>query len=159
VYALVRLRGEMEGVGFRAAVSGDVAQALGLKVGDAVRIESPDGASGARIVEVDRSMRSGVSVTADVYAALGGRARAVLLRRIDRAYEARRVRLAVSSEAPISAEELRAAVSAVAAARVPVFTSFAGFVYTGGGWIKVVVKAVEPREPAYIYHSTAISVG
>lgn len=159
MHALVRLRGYLEELGFRAVVSNDVAQALGLKVGDAVKIESPDGATSARIAEVDRSMKSGVLVTADVYMALGGRARAVLLKRIERIYEASRVRIVLQAEAPISASELRAVMSAVASARVPVFASFAGFLYTNNGWVKVVVREVEPREPAYVSYETAVSVG
>ncbi len=159
MHALVRLRGYLEELGFRAVVSNDVAEALGLRIGDAVRIESPDGASGARIAEVDRSMKSGVVVTADVYMALGGRARAVLLRKIERAFEASRVRLAVVADTPISADRLKAVVSAVASARVPVFTNFAGYLYTSEGWVKVVVKNVEPREPAYVSYATLISVG
>ncbi len=155
----MRLRGYLEELGFRAVVSSDVAQALGLKIGDAVKIESPDGATSARIADVERSMKSGVSVTADVYMALGGRARAVLLKRIERAYEASRVRLALQADAPISEGELKAAISAVVSARIPVFTSFAGFLYTRSGWVKLVVKGVEPREPAYVSYETAFSVG
>ncbi|MGC9170515.1 MAG: molybdopterin-binding protein [Thermoproteus sp.] len=158
MYALVRLRGEIEGVGFKAVVSGDVAQALGLRIGDAVRIESPDGFSGARVVEIDRAMKSGLLVTSDVYIALGRRARAVLLKKIERAFEASRIELALGTDAPISSEELRAVISAIASARVPVFAKFTGYLYAGGGWVRVFVKGVEPREPAYISYDTAVSL-
>ncbi|MEZ0247643.1 MAG: molybdopterin-binding protein [Thermoproteus sp.] len=159
MYALVRLRGYIEDVGFRAVVSSDVAQALGLKVGDAVKLESPDGASGARIARVDGSMKSGIAVTSDIYMALGGRSRAVLLKKVERSFEATAVRLGVVADTPLTLEELKGALSAVASARVPVFSNFVGFLYTPKGWVKVVVKRVEPREPAYISTETAAQLG
>lgn len=159
MYALVRLRGYMEDVGFRVIVSNDVAEALGLRVGDAVKLETPDGSSGGRVASVERTSKSGILVTADIYMALGGRSRAVLLKRIDRAYEASSVRLGLSAEATLNVEELKTALRAFAFARVPVFTNFTGFLYTQKGWVKVTIKGVEPREPAYISTLTVAQLG
>jgi hypothetical protein len=43
--------------------------------------------------------------------------------------------------------------------RVPVFSNFAGFLQAeDGGWVRLVVKAVSPREPAYLSKGTRIHV-
>lgn len=155
----MRLRGYVEGVGYRIVAAGDVAAALGLRVGDAVRLEAPGGSSGARVSSITKELKSAILATADLYMALGGRSRAVLMRRIDRAFEAAAVKIGISSDAPLSAEEVRGLISSISAARVPVFANFTGYFYTGRGWAKLIVKAVEPREPAYISTETRAELG
>ncbi|MFB6489963.1 MAG: molybdopterin-binding protein [Thermoproteus sp. AZ2] len=159
MYALVRLRGYVEGVGYRAVVASDVADALGLKVGDAVRLEAPDGSSSARISAISKDLKSGIMVTADVYMALGAKNRAVLLKKVERAFEAKVVRIGVASDAPLNVEEVKRALSFISSSRIPIFTNFAGYFYTDRGWAKIVIKAVEPREPAYISASTLAHLG
>lgn len=159
MYALVRLKGYVEGIGYRAVVASDVANALGLKVGDAVRLEAPEGSSSARISAISRELRSSIMVTTDVYMALGAKNRAVLLRKVERAFEARVVRVGVASDTPLGVEEVKRLLSFISSSRVPVFTNFAGYFYTDRGWAKIVIKAVEPREPAYISASTLANLG
>jgi len=84
----------------------------------------------------------------------------VLLRKIDRAYEAFRVGLGVEAERPIDLEELRQAINALIAMRIPVFTNFSTYIPLPGGlWTKLIVKYVEPREPAYITNNSNIYLG
>ncbi|ACB39170.1 molybdopterin-binding protein [Pyrobaculum neutrophilum] len=156
MYAVARLYGYSEEAGFKAWVGRDLATALGLRVGDGIRVETKSGASSARIAEVRDDVKAGVVLSIDVYMAVAG-FRTVLLKKLSRAFEAHAVSLGVAQ--PIDVEQLAELVNVLIAYRVPVFTNFMGYVQGAGGrWIRISIKEVSPREPAYLSRETKIHV-
>ena len=158
MYAVARLYGVGEEVGFKARLGADIARALGVRLGDGIRVESKVGVSSARVVEVREDIKAGVVVSADVYMAVSG-FRTVLVRRFGRVYEADSISLGFETARPIDAEDVVRLVNLLVAYRVPVFANFSGFLQTGSGeWVKMVVKEVSPREPAYLTKETKVFV-
>jgi len=158
MYAVAKLSGYVEEVGFRAWIGRDVAAALGVRPGDGLRLESKTGASAARVVEVRDDVKAGVLLSVDAYMAVSG-FRTVLVKRLPRVYEAEEVTVGVETMRPIDVDKLMQLLNLMVAYRVPVFTSFAGFLQAeDGGWVRLTVKAVSPREPAYLSKETRIHV-
>jgi hypothetical protein len=158
MYAVARLSGYVEEVGFKAWVGRDIASALGVRLGDGIKVESKSGASAARVVEVRDDVRAGVVLTLDVYMAVSG-FRTILVKRLSRVYEAETVAVGIEAARPLDVDELMRLVHLMTAYRVPVFTNFAGYLQTEKrDWIRVTVKSVTPREPAYVSKETKIFV-
>ncbi|WP_309544062.1 hypothetical protein [Pyrobaculum aerophilum] len=156
VYAVARLHGYREETGFKAWVGVDLAKALGIRVGDGVRVESKSGVSSARVAGVSEEIRAGVLLTLDVYMAVSG-FRTVLLKKLNRVYEAESAAIGIESMRVLDAEQLMRLINIVVAYRVPVFTNFTGFLQTDdGAWVKLIIKGVSPREPAYLSKETKI---
>jgi hypothetical protein len=158
MYAVARLSGYVEEVGFRAWVSRDIAAALGVRLGDGIRLESKTGLSAARVAEIRDDVKAGVLLSVDAYMAVSG-FRTLLVKRLPRVYEAVEVAVGVETAKPIDVERLMHLLNLMVAYRVPVFSNFAGFLQAeDGGWVRLVVKAVSPREPAYLSKETRIHV-
>lgn len=158
MYAVARLSGYVEEVGFKAWVGRDIAAALGVRLGDGIRLESKTGVSAARVVEVRNDVMAEVLLSIDAYMAVSG-FRTVLVKRLPRVYKAEEVAVGVEAAKPIDVEKLTQLANLMVAYRVPVFTNFAGFLQAeDGGWVRLIVKAVSPREPAYLSKETRIHV-
>ncbi len=158
MYAIARLSGYVEEVGFKAWVGRDIAAALGVRLGEGIKLESKTGVSAARVVEVRDDVKAGVLLSVDAYMAVSG-FRTVLVKRLPRVYEAEEVAIGVEAARPIDVERLMQLVNLMVAYRVPVFTNFAGFLQAEDGrWVRLIVKAVSPREPAYLSKDTRIHV-
>ncbi len=158
MYAIARLSGYVEEVGFKAWVGRDIAAALGVRLGEGIKLESKTGVSAARVVEVRDDVKAGVLLSVDAYMAVSG-FRTVLVKRLPRVYEAEEVAIGVEAARPIDVERLMQLVNLMVAYRVPVFTNFAGFLQAEDGrWVRLIVKAVSPREPAYLSKETRIHV-
>ncbi len=158
MYAIARLSGYVEEVGFKAWVGRDIAVALGVRLGEGIKLESKTGVSAARVVEVRDDVKAGVLLSVDAYMAVSG-FRTVLVKRLPRVYEAEEVAIGVEAARPIDVERLMQLVNLMVAYRVPVFTNFAGFLQAEDGrWVRLIVKAVSPREPAYLSKETRIHV-
>lgn len=158
MYAIARLYGYVEEVGFRAWLSSDIAKALGVRVGEGVRLESKLGSSAARVVDVRDDVKAGVYLTLDVYMAVSG-FRTVLIKRLPRVFEADAVALGVETQSPVEVDDVLSLVHLMVAYRVPVFSGFTGYLQTERSqWVKVVVKEVSPREPAYLSRETKVLV-
>jgi len=158
MYAVARLHGYVEEVGFKAWVGRDIAVALGVRLGEGIKLESKTGVSAARVVEVRDDVKAGVLLSVDAYMAVSG-FRTVLVKRLPRVYEAEEVAIGVEAARPIDVERLMQLVNLMVAYRVPVFTNFAGFLQAEDGrWVRLIVKAVSPREPAYLSKETRIHV-
>ncbi len=158
MYAVARLSGYVEEVGFKAWVGRDIAAALGVRLGDGIKLESKTGVSAARVVEVRDDVKAGVLLSVDAYMAVSG-FRTVLVKRLPRVYEAEEVAIGVEAARPIDVERLMQLVNLMVAYRVPVFTNFAGFLQAEDGrWVRLIVKAVSPRDPAYLSKETRIHV-
>ncbi|MEM1614966.1 MAG: molybdopterin-binding protein [Pyrobaculum sp.] len=158
MYAVARLYGYVEELGFKAWLSTDVAKALGIRPGDGVRLESKAGASAARVVDYRDDVKAAVLLTLDAYMAVSG-LRTVLLKKLPRVFEAEAVALGVEASKSLDVDTLTGMINILVAYRVPVFTGFAGFVQAEDGtWTKLLVKGVSPREPAYLTRETRIYV-
>ncbi|ABL88446.1 conserved hypothetical protein [Pyrobaculum islandicum DSM 4184] len=158
MYAVARLYGYTEEIGFKAWISRDIAMALGVKVGDGIRVESKTGVSSARVVEVRDDTKAGLFLSLDVYMAVAG-LRTVLVKKLPRVFEAQSISLGVETAQSVNIEQLTALINLLIAYRVPVFTNFSGFLQdVDGRWIRIVVKEVSPREPAYMSRETKIFV-
>jgi len=156
MYAVARLHGYVEEVGFKAWVGRDIASALGVRLGEGIRVESKTGTSSARVVEVREDVKAGLLLSVDAYMAVSG-FRTVLIKRLHRVYEAESVSVGVESVRPIELGRFMQLINLMVAYRVPVFTNFAGFLQAeDGSWVRLTVKAVTPREPAYISRETKI---
>jgi predicted molibdopterin-dependent oxidoreductase YjgC len=105
MYAVARLSGYVEEVGFRAWVSRDIAAALGVRLGDGIRLESKTGLSAARVVEIRDDVKAGVLLSVDAYMAVSG-FRTLLVKRLPRVYEAEEVAVGVETAKPIDVEKL-----------------------------------------------------
>ncbi|MGB9705104.1 MAG: molybdopterin-binding protein [Pyrobaculum sp.] len=158
MYAVARLYGYTEEVGFKAWLGVDLARALGVRVGDGLRIESKAGVSSARVVEVVETVKAGLLLTVDVYMAVSG-FRTVLIKRLSRVYEAGSVAMGVEAARSLDVDQLMRLVNLMVVYRVPVFTNFTGFVQAeDGSWVKLLVREISPREPAYVSKETKIFI-
>ncbi|MFN3803439.1 MAG: molybdopterin-binding protein [Pyrobaculum sp.] len=158
MYAIARLFGYVEEVGFKAWLSQDMAKALGVRLGDGIRLESKSGVSSARVVGMRDDVKAGLVLTLDAYMAVSG-LRTVLIKRLARVFDAELITVGIESRDPLDVDQLSSLLNVMVAFRVPVFTDFTGFIQTEAGrWVRLTVKGVSPREPAYVSKATKIYV-
>lgn len=159
MYAIARLQGYVEELGFRAWLSRDLANALSVKIGDGLRVESKAGSSSARVVGIREDVKAGVVLSLDVYMAVRG-LHTVLIKKFQRVYEADEVSIGFEAESPIDLGDVSQLINLLIAYRVPLYTKFIGFLQTeGGNWIRLMVNEISPREPAYLSKETKINLG
>lgn len=156
MYAIARLGGYIEELGFKAMLARDIANALGMRVGDVIRLESKMGLSAARVVEIRDDIKAQVILSLDAYMAVSG-LRTVLIKKLPRVYEAEGATIGI--EGQIDVGQIAALLNVLVAYRVPIFSNFGGYVQLEDRrWVKVVVKEVRPREPAYLSRETRLYI-
>ncbi len=158
MYGIAKLHGYVEEIGYKAWISQDIAKALGIRVGDGVKLESKSGVSSARVAGLRDDIKAGVVLTLDVYMAVSG-FRTILVKRLSRIFDAETISIGIESTEPLDVDQLITTINVIVAFKVPIFTHFAGYVQTEvGKWVKIAVKNVTPREPAYVSKSTKVYV-
>lgn len=159
MYAIARLHGYVEELGFKAWISRDFAKALSIRIGDNLRVESKAGSSSARVVDIKDEIKAGIILSIDAYLAVRG-FNTVLIKKLARVYEAEEVAMSFEANPPIGLDDLSQLLNLLIAYRVPIYTNFTGFLQKeDGNWVRLNINGVSPREPAYMSKDTKIHLG